>query len=133
MYPVLLLVIKNDVLLSSLGIRDFVQKLMGLNSQIYKYQNVAQQLIQTHYFMMYIFSEGNPSNLLYSTNIFFYLPYTHKVHLLKVWMHFYALGLHTPTCHILPPLTEFSAVSDQKRMNFYVLHGLSRFIVGIFI
>lgn len=70
------ILIKNYVLLSSLGIRDCVQKLIGLNRQIYKYQNVAQQLIQTHYFMIHMFSEGYPSNLLYSTIFFSFIHLT---------------------------------------------------------
>lgn len=72
------ILIKNDVLLSSLGMRDCVQKWLGLNSQIYKYQNVAQQLIQTHYFMIHMFSEGYPNNLLYSTFFFLCSPNTHN-------------------------------------------------------
>lgn len=44
-YCVEAVLITNYVLLSSLGIRNCVQKLMDLNSQIYKYQNMAQQSI----------------------------------------------------------------------------------------
>lgn len=40
---------------------------MDLTSQIHKHKPMAQQLIQTHYSVIQVFSEGCPSNLLYST------------------------------------------------------------------
>lgn len=113
------ILIRKYILLSSLGIGDCVQKLMGLNNQIYKYQNMAQQLIQTPYFIIHMFSERYPSNLLYSSKFYFIHLTLIILAFVQGWTYFYALGLHTPTCCMLPPLTEISSYLRSKNKEFF--------------